>query len=113
MPSSWAREEITRKRYPTADDYGTQVTDYTATPDALPISGCWLEPLESSIDDDGQTLTTSGWKVAAPYDADVLARDVITYQDLDYKVVGDLQRVPSPSGRLRQSIFTVRRWKHG
>ena len=113
MPSSWARETITRKRYPLIDDMGSQVVDYSATPETLDIEGCWPEPEESTIDDDGRTLTVTGYRIAAPYDADVLARDVIAYAGVDHKVTGDPQRVPSPTGRLRQSIIKVRRYVDG
>ncbi len=113
MPASWANETITRKRYPVVDSFGTNVVDYTATPSELAIAGCWVEPLESAIDDDGQVLSVTAYRIAAPFDADVRARDHISHglADGEWKVVGDPQRVRSPSGRLNQTLITIRRWQ--
>lgn len=110
MPSSFARETITRKRYPTIDDLGTPVVDYSANPTSIDITGCWLEPVESTVSDAGQVLTVDAWRGAAPVTADLVDRDMVTYQGVDYKVIGDPQRVPSPSGRLSQLLFLIRRW---
>ena len=112
MTSSFANETITRDRYPLIADMGTDIVDYTAAPASIPIEGCWPEPLEMTIDDNGRTLTVSGYRIAAPFEADVQERDLVGYGGLDYLVTG-VQRVRSPSGRISQSIIMARRYEHG
>lgn len=110
MPSSFANETITRRRYPTVRDHGADVVDRSASPDELPIEGCWLEPFEGVEDNNGRQTNAYGWRVAAPYEADVLSSDFIVYQGVEYEVSTAVQRVPSPTRRLRQSLFSIRRW---
>lgn len=114
MPSSFATETITRNRYPLIDDLGSDIVDDSAEPVPLQIEGCWLEPLQEGIGEDGQTLVVTAWKVAAPPHIDLLARDTVSYRGVEYKVVQDPQQVLSPSGVLAQTVFTIRRWvRHG
>ncbi|PPG25974.1 hypothetical protein C5E10_18055 [Pseudoclavibacter sp. RFBG4] len=115
MPSSFAKTTITRKRYPVLDDMGTPRTDYDATPEVESIEGCWVEPVESTSDNDGQILTVTGYKIAAPFGTDILARDIITVDGFpgDYIAEGDAQQVRSPTGRLNQALASVRRHKRG
>lgn len=113
MPASWANEAITRKRFPTKDSFGTEVVDYAGTPETSTIEGCWVEPLESTVDDDGQILTITAYQIAAPFDADVRARDLISHSlaEGEWVAVGDARRTKSPTGALDQSLITIRRWQ--
>lgn len=111
MIASFARETITRLRYPTRSDHGVQVPDYRAVPDELPISRCWLEPALSQEANDGRLAVSTGWTIAAPKDADVQSTDHVRYEGVEYEVVGEPQRVKSPTGALDAVRIIVQRWE--
>lgn len=111
MLSSFARETITRLRFPTITDQGTTVPDYSATPAETDIDGCWLEPIQSIEDDDGRLAVQTSFVVAAPAGADVTAKDRARYQGVVYEVVGDAMPIKSPTGALDSSKLFLRRWE--
>ena len=111
MTASFAREVITRLRYPILDDHGTAVPDYDAVPAELDIRRCWLEPVVSQEVNDGRLAVSTGWNVAAPKDADLVSTDHVRYGGVEYEVVGDPQRVPSPTGALDAVRLTLQRWE--
>lgn len=107
---SFARETITRLRYPTRDDFGTVMPDYTGTPVEADISGCWLEPIRSVENLDGRLAVQTGWTVAAPPGIDIVSADHVRYRGDEYEVVGDSVPIPSPSGALDATQLILRRW---
>lgn len=111
MIASFAREVITRLRYPTRSDHGVDRPNYRATPDELDIGRCWLEPLQSQENNDGRLAVSTGWTVAAPKGADIVSTDHIRYGGTEYEVVGDPQRVPSPTGALDAVRLVLQRWE--
>jgi hypothetical protein len=111
MLSSFARETITRLRYPTVNDQGTTVPDYTANPDEADIAGCWLEPTQSIENDDGRLAVQTGFTVAAPPAADITAKDRARYLDTIYEVIGDPMPIKSPTGALDSTKLFLRRWE--
>lgn len=108
---SFARETITRLRYPTRDDYGTTVPDYLAEPVEVDVVGCWLEPVRSIENLDGRIAVSTGYTVAAPPGADFVSTDHVRYLGVEYEVVGDAIPVPSPSGALDATELILRRWE--
>lgn len=111
MLSSFARQSIVRLRYPDVLDRGTARADYTATPDELPIAGCWLEPTEVQVVKDGRLAVLTGWTVAAPPGTDVRAADHVRYQDVEYEPTGPGMHVPSPTGALDSVKLTIYLWE--
>lgn len=111
MIASFARETITRLRYPTVNDHGAERPDYRAAADALDIGRCWLEPVQSQESNDGRLAVSSGWTVAAPPGADVVTTDHVRYEGVEYEVVGDPQRVKSPTGALDGVRIVLQRWE--
>lgn len=110
MPS-FAREVITRLRYPqTAGRGGVLSFDYAAIPAETEIRRCWLEPAESREVNDNRLAALTGYRVAAPR-VDVRASDHIRYLGTVYEVVGDVLAVPSPTGKLNYSAFSIKRWE--
>lgn len=107
---SFARETITRLRYPSRDDFGTAMPDYTATPERADIPGCWLEPIRSIENLDGRLAVETGWTVAAPPNVDIVSADHIEYRGIVYEAVGDAVAIPSPSGALDATQVILRRW---
>ncbi|MCJ1687782.1 hypothetical protein [Rathayibacter sp. VKM Ac-2927] len=110
MLSTFARETITRIRYPRITDGGVDVADRDH-PERTAITGCWLEPARSAENTDGRAAVFTGWTVAAPPTADVRADDHIEYQGIEYEVLGDVLRVPSPTGALAHTQLTIQRWE--
>ena len=108
--SSFARETITRLRYPLRDDFGTPMPDYTAEPERLDITGCWLEPIRSIENLDGRLAVQTGWNVAAPPGIDIASADHVEYRGVVYEAVGDAMAVPSPSGALDATQLILRHW---
>jgi hypothetical protein len=108
---SFARETITRLRYPSADDMGTDMPDFTAEPEALDITGCWAEPIRSIENLNGRMAVQTGWTVAAPPGVDIVSTDHVRYRGDEYEVVGDAIAVPSPSGALDATSLILRRWE--
>lgn len=111
MRPSFARLTVTRLRYPTRDDYGTRVPDFSAKPDRLPIDRCWYEPTSSTEDADGRTAVLTGYTIDAPKGADIIATDHVLVDGIEYDVDGDPLRVPSPTGALDSVRVVVTRWE--
>lgn len=111
MIASFARETITRLRYPTRSDHGVQVPDYRAVPVEFTVNRCWLEPVQSQESNDGRLAVSTGWTVAAPKNTDVVSTDHVRYQGVEYEVLGDPQRVPSPTGALDAVRMILQRWE--
>jgi len=111
VTASFARETITRLRYPTRSDHGVDVPDYRAVAAELPISRCWLEPALSQESNDGRLAVSTGWTVAAPKGADVVSTDHLRYEGVEYEVLGDPQRVKSPTGALDAVRIVLQRWE--
>jgi hypothetical protein len=111
---SFARVTITRKRYPLVDDHGTQAADFTAAPDTSLIEGCWLEPIESQIEQGGRLAVLTGFTGVAPVGTvfDALT-DHIVHDGVEYELAGDAMPVKSPTGALNEVKFSLRRWRHG
>ena len=104
---------MTRLRYPTIDDQGTQVADFTATPDETPILTCWAEPIEAQAEHEGRVAVLTGYKCTGP-EGTVLDSfvDHVRFDGLEYELAGDAAAVRSPTGSLNEVIFTLRRWRH-
>lgn len=111
MIASFAREVITRLRYPTRSDHGVQVPDFRAVPAEEDIRRCWLEPTQSQENNDGRLAVATGWTVAAPKGADIVATDHVRYGGVEYEVIGEPQRVPSPTGALDAVRLVLQRWE--
>lgn len=78
----------------------------------LVIDNCSVQPNATTLSQDGRVLGISqGLTVYAPADADILAGDRIKYQNNDYTIDGELQRWPSPTGRLEHIRFNIVRWQ--
>lgn len=110
MLSTFARETITRIRYPRITDGGVEVADRD-NPTETTIGGCWLEPARSAENTDGRTAVFTGWTVAAPPSADIRADDHVVYRGVEYEVVGDVMPVSSPTGALAHTQLTIQRWE--
>lgn len=110
---SFANLSLVRVRYPTIDDHGTSVPDYDAEPAETTLTGFWVEPIESQEDNDGRLAVLSGYSVVGPYDVDLKSTDRVSFAGEVYELAGDVMRVPSPTGALNASKFSLRRWKHG
>lgn len=111
MTASFAREVITRLRYPVLNDHGAERPDYDATPTEVDIRRCWLEPTVSQEVNDGRLAVSTGWTVAAPKTADLVSTDHVRYGGVEYEVVGDPQRVKSPTGALDAVRLNLQRWE--
>jgi hypothetical protein len=109
---SFARITVTRLRYPVIDDHGTEVRDYAVSPAAVDIPGWWVEPVESTENNDGQLAVTSGYTAVGPFTADITADDHVIVFGVKHQVIGDVLRVPSPTGALSETKATFRRWQH-
>lgn len=113
MRVSFARETIVRLRYPLIDDQGTQVADYSAEPEELPIKRCWLEPLEATAVVEDRLAVSTGFKGTAPKGTELDALiDLVRYRGLVYELAGDAVPVTSPTGALDEVTYTLRRWRH-
>jgi hypothetical protein len=111
MRPFFAKETITRLRYPTRQDGGVTVPDLDAAPDELAITRCWLEPIQSDEQSDGRLAVSTGYLVDAPAGADITEADQVRYRDIVYDVDGDPLRVPSPTGVLDSVRLTIQRWE--
>lgn len=112
MRSSFARLTIERLRYPMRDDQGVQVADWTATPVASPIPGCWYEPTTTSVIRDGRVADRSGYTVDAPAGTVIdLRRDHIRIAGVEYELDGAPMQVPSPTGMLASTRFVCLFWE--
>lgn len=111
MRPSFARETITRLRYPLVDDHGAQRVDYDAVPGEEQIGRCWLEPTGSQENADGRSAVLTGYTVDAPWDADLTAADRVRYAGVVFDVDGQPLKVPSPTGMLRSIRLTLRVWE--
>lgn len=67
------------------DRYGNQVPSWDAA-STLDISGCSLQPSDSSEIVADQQTTVSLWRLYAPAGADILATDRIRYAGVTYDV---------------------------
>ncbi len=110
MLSSFARETLTRLRYPKTTDHGVDVPDYTANPTEDDSAGWWLEPIESQEVIDGRLAVLTGYLVAGPADADFVAEDRARYRGVVYEVIGEVMHVPSPTGALASTRFRIQIW---
>jgi hypothetical protein len=114
---TFAKETIIRLRYPSRIEYGTQVVDYTGTPDRKVIGkpepglGCWLEPLVSIEENSGRTAVYTGYNCDAPFDADVKYDDHVIYEGVEYEVVGDPLRQKSPTGAISSTKIVLHVWR--
>lgn len=111
IPGAFAKVTVTRLRYPRINDHGVDVADYTATPARKDIPGCWAEPVESQEIVDGRLAVRTGYTVAAPSGIDLVADDHVEYAGAEYDVVGDVIHIPSVTGALAASKFTIVRWE--
>lgn len=110
MRPTFARETITRLRYPKRADHGALRADYAQEPERLEIKRCWLEPQDPQENNDGRTGKREAYNVDAPAKADVLPDDKVEYRGIVYDVDGGAKHVPSPSGRIDSSRITIERW---
>ena len=111
MRPSFARLTIVRLRYPTIDDHGADRPDVSAEAERLDVTRCWLEPTQSTEDADGRLAVSTGYTVDAPALADITAMDHVEYAGVEYDVVGEPQRIPSPTGALDSVRLTIQRWE--
>lgn len=112
MTVSFAREEITRLRYPTVDDQGTNVPNLEDTPVEVAIFNCWLVPITSTENEDGRLAVFTGFDVVAPWGTDLVFTDHVRYLGVEYEMAGDVMPVKSPTGALNEVKFSLRRWQH-
>jgi hypothetical protein len=108
---SFARETITRLRYPLVDDHGTARVDYDSPPAEDPVDRCWLEPTGSQEVGDGRAAVLTGYTVDAPWEADITAADRVRYGGVLFDVDGQPLKVPSPTGALRSTRLALRVWE--
>lgn len=111
MLPSWAKDTITRLRPGTRILRGSEVPDWS-NPDSLDISGCTVQPSNTSLSQDGRVQgITEGCTVYVPPDADVQAGDRIQYGGNVYTIDGDPQIWHSPTGRTSNLQLRLERWR--
>jgi len=111
IPGSFAKVTVTRLRYPRIADHGTERADYLGTPARSDIGGCWAEPTESTEVADGRLAVRTGWTVAGPPNVDLRADDHVEFGGVEYDITGDIMPIPSVTGALTASKFTLVRWE--
>lgn len=111
IPGAFQQITVVRLRYPRITDHGVQRADYTGTPERSDIAGCWAEPTESQEVVDGRLAVRTGWAVAGPENADLVADDHVEMHGVEYEVTGEILRIPSVTGALKATKFNLVRWE--
>lgn len=92
-------------------DQGVPVVDYSAAPSELVIDGCWFEPAASTVVTDGRFAVRTGYVVDAPAGVDVHAADHVRIGGAEFALDGEPLVVPSPTGALDSTRFSVVLWE--
>ena len=109
MLPSFATDTITRIRPGTLTERGTTTRDWsTATTEQ--ISGCHVQPDQTSSDYTDRANTVLTYTLWAPVDADVKRGDRITARGVTYDVVGVPFLWYSPTGAVDHLTCRMTEW---
>jgi hypothetical protein len=111
IPASFQKSTVTRLRYPRITDHGVDRADYMSDPARLDITGCWAEPTETTEIVDGRLAVRTGWTVAGPPNIDLRPDDHVEFGGVEYDITGGVMPIPSVTGALSASKFTLVRWE--
>lgn len=110
MPLSYFEQTVTRIRPGEVAVRGTTAPDWDNASEAE-ITGCFVEPSSTSLDQDGRVLGLSeGLTLYAPADADIVAGDRIEFDGQLYTINGDPKHWTSPTGRVSNMQVPLMRW---
>lgn len=110
MLPSWAADTVTRIRPGTKEQRGSTVPDWT-TATELEISGCSVQPAQTTLSQDGRVLGISdGYTCFFPPGADVKAGDRIRFSGEVFLIIGEPRAWNSPTGRVSNIQAQLERW---
>jgi hypothetical protein len=113
LPDVLARDEVTIVAPAMIDDRGTMVPDWTLNPEScVVVSGCSVQPGDSSEDLAMRQNVSVRWTVWAPPDAPVTATSGVIFRGVLYAVAGEPEVWTDPLGRLSHKVARLEAW-HG
>lgn len=110
MLPSFCNQTITRLRPSTKQSRGSTIFDWS-NPDRLEIGGCSVQPMATSLSEDGRVLGISEQMTAyVPEFADVKEGDRIEFEGDTYVINGAPKRWTAPL-RLSNIQLNLSRWE--
>lgn len=110
MLPSFCKDVVTVKRANVVYRRGSDVFDWE-NPQTFELSGCSVQPSQSTRDFDGRTLSVSEeWTMYAPAGADLRAGDRVSWRGLDFEINGAPMPWQSPTGRVSHIWARLSEW---